>query len=741
MHIARTLSLGLLSISFGLGASAGTFTVTNTAASGAGSMRQAILDSKANPDSDTINFNIPGAGPHVIQPTTNLPALTTEVLIDGTSQPGYAGVPIIVIDGSLAGASVNGMQLVGGNSVVKALAIHSFSANGLRFNTLGGNTVEGCYIGLQQNGTTVASNGSNGIIIDNIPNNVIGGTTAAARNVITGNGANGLRISGAGSTGNRVEGNYIGLNRLGTGASGNGLTSGSNLFIDEASNNTVGGSEAARNYVAGAPNGVGVNITGVGAVGNEISFNYIGTDITGMNNLPNSFSGMAVTQGAKDTIVRNNLLSGNFPGAGGGIKIEFGANGTQVQGNLIGTDVTGNGALGNFRGILIQGANDNVIGGPNPADRNIIAGNESNGVAIQTDGATGNLVEGNLIGLDIDGDTAMGNGNNGVTLRRSDNIVRNNVISANAFHGVQLLDEFSVDNQVYGNLIGTNEAGTAAIPNGSNGVSINSGASDNQIGLAGSPNVISGNGNPNGNGVRIDAATSTGNLIRGNRIGTRLDGVTALPNVNRGVYLTNGASSNMIGGEAASDGNTIAFNGNDGVGVESGTMNSILGNSIFNNGSTVSDLGIDLWDIGVNLNDPDDPDSGANDKQNFPILSGATAGGCEVTVTGSLDSVALTTYRIEIFSNTTCDNSGHGQGELFLTAADVATNAAGIANFMIDVAAQAGFFLSATATDPDGNTSELSTCFQVPSSLLGGLCLFSDGFESGNTTAWDNTVP
>lgn len=736
--LAFVLALGL-SISAGP-AGAGTFTVTNTSDSGAGSLRQAILDSKADPDSDTINFNVPGGGPHVITPLSKLPALTTEVLIDGASQPGYAGEPLIVIDGSSAGASVNGLQLTGGNSVVRALVIHSFSANGIRLDTLGGNTVEGCYIGLEEDGSTIAGNGVNGIVVDGVPNNLIGGTTANTRNVISGNDANGVRISGGGASGNRLEGNYIGLNRLGTGDRGNCQSTGSNVFIDEAPNNVVGGSAAARNVISGCDGGVGVNIAGSGAVDNRVEFNYIGTDVTGTSNVPNGSSGMGVTQGATDTIVRDNLLSGNFPGSGGGIKIEFGANGTQVQGNLIGTDVTGTVALPNFRGILIQGANDNVIGGPNPGDRNVIAGNESNGVAIQTDGATGNLVQGNLIGLDVNGTSALGNGNNGVTIRRSMNTVRDNVISGNAFHGVQLLDPFSTGNEVFGNLIGTNEAGTAAVPNGVNGVSINSGAFDNVIGAVGNGNVISGNGNPNGNGVRIDAADSTGNWIVGNFIGTRPDGSTALGNANRGIYLTNGASDNTIGGAGAGEGNVIAFNGNDGVGVESGTGNTILGNSIFDNGSSVSDLGIDLWDIGVNNNDPDDPDTGPNEGQNFPTLTTAVPGGCESLVEGALNSQPLTTYRVEIFSNPACDNSGHGQGALFLGSVDVSTDAGGDATFSTQMPAQAGTFLSATATDPDGNTSELGPCLEVSSTLMGSMCLFVDGFETGNTTAWDNTI-
>jgi hypothetical protein len=106
------------------------FTVTNTNDSGAGSLRQAILDANAGHAGDMIAFNISGAGVHTIRPVSQLPDLVTAVTIDGSTQPGYAGVPLIELTGT-ASVSSDGLTIQGGNTTVKALVINGFRDTGI----------------------------------------------------------------------------------------------------------------------------------------------------------------------------------------------------------------------------------------------------------------------------------------------------------------------------------------------------------------------------------------------------------------------------------------------------------------------------------------------------------------------------------------------------------------------------------------------------------------------------------
>lgn len=149
----------------------------------------------------------------------------------------------------------------------------------------------------------------------------------------------------------------------------------------------------------------------------------------------------------------------------------------------------------------------------------------------------------------------------------------------------------------------------------------------------------------------------------------------------------------------------IAFNGGRGVDVAAGTGNPILGNSFHSNGS----LGIELRPFDVTPNDPDDADTGPNNLQNFPLINSFTIASGSATIAGTLDSTASTTFRLEFFSNQSSDPSGFGEGETFLGFADVTTDASGDASFSVSFpVAERPHTVTATATDPAGNTSEFS---------------------------------
>ncbi|MEX0879782.1 MAG: S-layer homology domain-containing protein [Thermoanaerobaculia bacterium] len=257
----RASSLVLASFLASAVASPATFTVTNADDSGAGSLRQAILDAEANPGLDTIAFNIPGAGVHTITPATQLPQISNPVVIDGYSQPGaspntdpngFNGTLLIEISGAASAENQNGLNIGAGGSTVRGLVINRFTGlsagagNAIFLFSGGGNSIEGNFLGTDPGGTIAQGNEDDAIILGS-PNNVIGGTTPGARNVISAHGRAALFIL---TSGNVIQGNFIGTQRDGLSPLGNLQGLGS-AGIGGANNNTIGGTAAgAANVIA-----------------------------------------------------------------------------------------------------------------------------------------------------------------------------------------------------------------------------------------------------------------------------------------------------------------------------------------------------------------------------------------------------------------------------------------------------------------------------------------------------------
>lgn len=219
-------------------------------------------------------------------------------------------------------------------------------------------------------------------------------------------------------------------------------------------------------------------------------------------------------------------------------------------------------------------------------------------------------------------------------------------------------------------------------------------------------NVISGNDD---GGVDISFSDATGNVVQGNLIGTDVTGTQALGNASDGVFIDD-APGNQIGGPNPGEGNTISGNGGSGVAADGAAAGNVVqGNAIFSN----TGLGIDLEDDDMTPNDAGDADTGTNNRQNFPLLTSAITG--TVTIEGTLNSTPDTAFRLEFFSNSACDPSDHGEGETFVGPLDVTTDGSGDADFTVTFAAvvPAGHFVTATATDPEDNTSEFSRCMMV----------------------------
>ena len=332
--------------------SAATFTVTTTAPSGPGSLGQAIKDADANPGLDTIGFAI-GSGPQTIAMAGSFfNPITDAVIIDGTTQPGYAGSPIIEIDatGALSGDL---LLILTSGSTIKGLVINRLNGNAI---TLVGdnNTVQSNFIGTDITGNLARPNVI-GVFVAAGTNNLIGGSTPATRNVISGNIADGVTVA---TTATHIEGNYIGTNAAGTAA-----IPGGGLGVD-----VVGGAtntSILRNVISA--NAIGISVSGAGTNGTTITGNFIGTNATGTAAIANTSSGIRVALGAANTVIggttaaERNVISGN---TSRGIQVnDATTTSVQVVGNYIGVNAAGTAAIKNGSGVQISNGSAITIGG------------------------------------------------------------------------------------------------------------------------------------------------------------------------------------------------------------------------------------------------------------------------------------------------------------------------------------------------------------------------------------------
>jgi alpha-tubulin suppressor-like RCC1 family protein len=632
------------------------------------------------------------------------------------------------------------------------------------------NLIAGNFIGTDVTGTLPLGNGQAGVRIL-AERNSVGASGAAtgtscfgACNLIAGNGGNGVEISGLAAIANTVDGNWIGPSISGA-ALGNqhGI-----LVNDGATNNGIG--LGGGNVISGNADW-GVSVEGATTTGTSIANNYIGTDAAGFAQRSNLQGGVRV-RSPLSMIGPDNVISGNS-GEGGseiGVQIEGQeAHSNTVQGNFIGTNADGTAALEDpgftQKGVYIVNASNNLVGGVNPDARNVISGNN---VGVEINGnleqATGNVVQSNYIGVDVSGTKELGNANEGVLIfgARGNTIGgrsnHGNVISAN---GAGIHVEGGGDNIIQGNLIGTDYTGQQDLGNFGllltfgDGVWLH-GTTGNLIGgtEAGEGNTISGNF---GAGVRLTTAAGgielgergaippsyDNNFVQGNLIGLRSDGSGALGNDGPGVMLEGNITGNTIGGEFSAAGNVIAFNKGDGIEVKSydpppieeppsdppveiPESNRFTYNRIYSNGG----LGVDLEPDGVTANDAGDTDDGANDLQNHAVLESAT----RRSVQGTLDGYPNESYLMQVYSNPTCDPSEHGEGQFLLATVELHTDGSGVAEFDVEFP-QTGanqwitaLVTTAFVSDPIGDTGEFSKCVSTESAPSSDV-LFSDSLN------------
>jgi hypothetical protein len=531
--------VALLALGLPAASRATTYNVTNTSDTGAGSLRQAILDANASMGLDTIAFAIPGSGVQTITVTTQLPTITDPVILDGDTQPGFGGSPLIELT-SNASPTV-GISVTAGASTIRGLVIHGFGTN-VQVQSGGDNIVEGCYIGTDATGT-VGSSGNGLIVLSSA--NLVGGADPAERNIV---GGGNIAIQVSSGDGNVVRGNYVGVGLSGAAALGGGIATGIYVF------------------------------------------------------------------GASNTLVVDNLVGGCSVS---GITVASVGTGNILQGNRIGVDASGTQSIPNNVGITVSSPGI-LIGGSAPGEGNLVSGNTSTGILLNP-GATGTIIRGNLIGTDASSVLPLGN---------------------------------------------------------------------------------------------------SGNVI----------------------FNDTSVSDNVLGGVGAGEGNVIAFSRNFAGVWNYGVRNRIRGNSIHDNVG----LGIENYPPGVDPNDPGDGDTGANDLQNFPVLSSVThlapqGGGTRIQ--GALHSMPSTTYDLDFYANPACSNFPREflEGQTYLGSSQATTDGAGNATFdvTLPVSTVAGARISATATDPSGNTSEFSQ--RLPFSVApasgpsaGGTAIVVSGTDFAN---------
>jgi|GEM_PF-2005286 len=329
-----------------------------------------------------------------------------------------------------------------------------------------------------------------------------------------------------------------------------------------------------------------------------------------------------------------------------------------IEGCYIGTTASGNGSASynGWYGLGVSGPN-NMIGGLAPSARNVFCGCVYDGVNFGLASATGNTLLNNYIGISADGTTAIGNG----------------------LYGVEIYVG------AHGNVVGG--ASVAA------------------------RNVISGNGSA---GIFMQQSGDA-DVVQGNYIGTNATGTNAVPNQN-GLVIA-GGSNNVVGGVNAGEGNRIAYNIGSGIAVGDGTGNAFRGNAIYGNGGLGINLGGGVEDsYGVTANDDSDADTGPNNLQNYPVLTAAAIGSSS-TIKGTLNSTPNTPFQVDFYTTPQADASGYGQGQNYLVSQAVTTDSMGNASFTVPTTLQLNQYVTATATDANGNTSEFAKCTPVVSQV------------------------
>ncbi len=528
-----------------------------------GDLRYCITQANAIAGPHTITFSVTGT----INLTSTLPTLTRVTTI--TATPGN-----IVLNG---GGTINWVFFLNNagasGSILDGLVINragNIFAN-IEINGINGITIQNCYIGTDATGNAAAASSPFfGIYIVNSDNNFI------LNNVISGHTQHGMALV-TGSDGNTIRGNKIGCNRLGTAAIPNGF---SGIEINTSTNNIIGGAALANRNIISGNTQSGISLVST-STGTQITNNYIGTTLAGTAALGNKEHGIKIDASANTTVTDNVICaSGNTAPVVFGFGVHaLNSNGHIFRGNKVGVNTGGTAAIANnYIGLRVEGCNNVTIGGAAAGQGNTLSGNGEQGLLMIN--CSNAIIRGNFIGTNSTGAAALANGRSGIHLQNCPTPTiggtaagEGNTISGNAWDGIQM--ENATGAIIQGNFIGTNTGGTAAIGNGSNGISGYTNSSTNLIGgtVAAARNIISANGV---DGIHYDGITTPCNdlLVKNNYIGTDVNGSGAAAtfgNGKSGVVVLNNCLGLIIGGTTAPERNIISGNGRLWGGVGNGT--------------------------------------------------------------------------------------------------------------------------------------------------------------------------
>ena len=641
----RRIRFGILCnlLFFALSNAIGQITVTNTNATGAGSLAQAIQNAYSAGGAQTIQFNItPLAPPYVISLTNiNLYAGSlTSLVIDGSTQPDYvSGQPVIVLNGD---GSRNGFDVQMSNVTLRGLNLQHYQT-GYSQTSGTNNTIEGCWFGLDYTGIAGVGFQNNAISIKS-GTITIGSKTdfsTKTRNVVSNAGLAGILLDGAAS-GSYIGNNFVGTDATGTVGVGNGFTAPitpedrHGIFVNNTKSVTI-----KKNLISANASG-GIDFQG-NSPSSTIVGNKVGTDVTGLKPLGNRAFGIRV-KGPYGANAANNsdghVIGGtakadrNIISANGssdytfaspnndplkfdwnnacGIYI-FNSNSSQVIGNYIGVDSTGNSYtfataydMGNlYSGLKIDGTSkNNKVGVVNGG--NIFGGNGfrsaieaaaqglssllyGHGMIIKDNSTSGTTVIANRVGVGADGISKIGNKQDGVSVQGAANTTiggptaaERNIIGDNTwgiFIASNYYDSQASNVVIYGNYIGVGANGTIAIGNGTR-ADLNSGGG---IGIV-----------HNTSGTLIGGAgTGQGNVVSGNRVGIALMGNSPISPNGAGSTLAK-VYGNVIGLNAA--GNTSVPNTDNGLYLSQGTNNNSIGGALAGQPNTiVGNLGSGIY--------------------------------------------------------------------------------------------------------------------------------------------------
>ena len=604
-------------------------------------------------------------------------------------------------DGVYLGGGATG-NTIGGSVVGAGNLISGNNGQGVELNGAGtsNNIVAGNFVGTNVTGTAAVGNSSDGIRVSGSGNR-IGGAHPAARNLVSGNGWNGINIDTTNAISNKVQGNYVGLNAAGTGRIANanhGVLIWGGAVGTIVGTNGDGVNDATEGNVISGNTWDEVSFWTGGANQTVIAGNLLGTTADGLSALTRNRYGVWVTQGALNTRVGTNAdgvsdeLERNIISGGGsdGVRIDVaGVANTTVAGNYIGTDITGTVDFGNAgSGVWIGNSANNTIGGSVFAARNVISGNNGNGVFITGATSTGNRVLGNYIGLNASGTGGVGNTSNAVSISAgaNNNTIGGSVagarnvisgsLSAGSGRGVLISGAGTSLNTVKGNFIGLDATGMTAIANANSGVLIGSGATNNTIGgpNSGDRNVISGNVLA---GIAIQGSGTTGNVAQGNWVGINASGTAAVANLAAGIAFIDSASAN------SAIGNVVSGNAVYGIGVHKyntalGANNNIIrGNLIGTDPSGT--VAIPNVGIGVSIGDGSSGNIvGGTTSADRNVISGNTDTGIKVNQSTTANNVIQGNYIGITASGATA--LGNGTGVHVISATGTVIGGAGAGN-------------------------------------------------------------